>query len=169
MYARGLFDTPSEDDIQRIVQQIKARSKSSQAPRAGLSVDRAIDSLAAQYSSSLQSTCKAESVVAREDSDAFYGFVQFLKHISGSFRSFSKEATQICGPEQRIVGDMAWDALVYQILDERVSAWMEEWMYATLWCILHCMQRQPESIVQLHSLVPGRISAQLEQFHRGTG
>ncbi|KAJ2461687.1 Anaphase-promoting complex subunit 2 [Coemansia sp. RSA 2424] len=169
MYACGLFDTPSEDDIQRIVQQIKARSKSSQTPRAGLRVDRAIDSLAAQYSCSLQSMCKAEAVVARAASDAFYGFVQFLKHISDSFRSFSKEAAQICGPEQRIVGDMAWDALVYQILDERVLAWMEEWMYATLWCVLHCMQRQPESIVQLHSLVSGRVSAQLEQFHRNTG
>ncbi|KAJ2911238.1 Anaphase-promoting complex subunit 2 [Coemansia aciculifera] len=169
MFACGPLGTPSEDDIRRVVQQIKAHSKSTQDPRAGLSVDRAIDSLAAQYSHSILSTSKSQAAAANGSSDACDRFVVFLTSISDSFRGYSEEAARICGTEQRIIGDMAWDALVYQILDERVSAWIEEWVYTMLCCALRCMKRRPESIVQLHSSVPEHVAAQLEQFHRSTG
>ncbi|KAJ2820437.1 Anaphase-promoting complex subunit 2, partial [Coemansia furcata] len=64
---------------------------------------------------------------------------------------------------------MAWNALVYQVLDARVLAWMEEWLYASLSCVLHCVVRQPSTIAQLSSVVGSDIVARLQQAHRDTG
>ncbi|KAJ2861429.1 Anaphase-promoting complex subunit 2 [Coemansia aciculifera] len=169
MYACSPFNTLSEDDIQRIVQQIKARPNPAGAPWAGLSVEKAIDSLATEYRGELQQLCTAKRIGDSAASDVFHGFLQFLQSLNGVFCSYSEGASRICGAEQRIIGDMAWNALIYQVLDTRVLAWMEEWLYVSLSCVLHCVVRQPSTIAHLNSAVDSGIVARLQQVHRDTG
>ncbi|KAJ2493616.1 Anaphase-promoting complex subunit 2 [Coemansia sp. RSA 2050] len=168
MHAYSPFSSLSEDDIQRIVQQIKARPNTVGVPWAGLSVERAIDSLATEYRDVLQ-LCTAERIDSLKNSSVFHGFLQFLQALNNVFCSYSERASRICGAEQRIIGDMAWNALVYQILDARVLAWMEEWLYLSLSCVLHCVVRQPSTIAHLNSAMDPGVVAQLQKAHRDAG
>ncbi|KAJ2025758.1 Anaphase-promoting complex subunit 2 [Coemansia sp. S85] len=168
MYAYSPSNPLSEDDAQRIVQQIKARTNTG-VPWTGLSIERAIDSLATEYRDELRRLCVAERIDALKESNIFHGFLQFLQALDSVFCSYSERASRICGPGQRVIGDMAWNALIHQVLDARVLEWMEEWLYLSLSCVLRCVVRQPSTIAYLNSAMDPGVVAQLQKAHRDAG
>ncbi|KAJ2327467.1 hypothetical protein GGH92_010044, partial [Coemansia sp. RSA 2673] len=64
---------------------------------------------------------------------------------------------------------MAWNALVHQTIDSRILNWLEEWIFTSLSCILHCMEHSAPFLEQLSSSIDRDVAARLQRFFGATG
>ncbi|KAJ2006309.1 hypothetical protein GGI04_001922 [Coemansia thaxteri] len=147
------FDSLSEGDIQRIVQQIKAHRSSPGSRWVGLNVEQAIDNLAAEYNRKIQQMYTDVIINRSAGSDSFGGFVDYLARLHGIHRVYRQDVELIPGAGQLSLGSMAWNALVHQTIDSRILNWLEEWIFTSLSCILHCMEHSAPFLEQLSSSI----------------